>query len=465
MQGAVLVLTLAFGFMLGGGAAKAFDCSGATLPSSIVICSDPELIRLADERQEAIFEARARIGEGAWPAFWENQKAWVRSYALACGIPQDRPPPLPVPTSIRECFRHAAEARITFVRSYGLTTPGTPASAASRIGPGYDCNRVVRPLALMICADPDLSRMDLRYNQAFWALLQQLDPSARQGLRQEEEAFIDAVQDQCGMPRSGGLTPQVWQARDCIRGAYGGQRNRWLSRLSGAAYEEATRPAERHLALQRNLETLGFLSRDAAIDGAYTGETRNAIIAWQTQRGRIATGLLGDLDARAVEGEATAGVGRTLTTPPMALDPPDEIPLKLEGKLFVVTVRINGAIALPFILDSGASDVQIPADVAMTLTRAGTISNEDFIGLQTYTLADGSQLRGDQFKLRELRLGNHVVRDVIATTGPVKGDLLVGQSFLSRFGTWAIDNMRQVLILQSSDEDQHGVRATRQVVN
>ena len=120
---------------------------------------------------------------------------------------------------------------------------------------------------------------------------------------------------------------------------------------------------------------------------------------------------------------------------------------------------------LPFILDSGASDVQIPADVAMTLTRAGTISNEDFIGLQTYTLADGSQLRGDQFKLRELRLGNHVVRDVIATTGPVKGDLLVGQSFLSRFGTWAIDNMRQVLILQSSDEDQHGVRAARQVVN
>jgi hypothetical protein len=68
-----------------------------------------------------------------------------------------------------------------------------------------------------------------------------------------------------------------------------------------------------------------------------------------------------------------------------------------------------------------------------------------------------SQLRGDQFKLRELRLGKHVVRDVIATASPVKGDLLLGQSFLSRFGTWAIDNTRHVLILQSSDEDQHGV--------
>jgi clan AA aspartic protease (TIGR02281 family) len=149
----------------------------------------------------------------------------------------------------------------------------------------------------------------------------------------------------------------------------------------------------------------------------------------------------------------------------MASGSREEIPLKPEGKLFVVTVRINDTIALPFILDSGASDVQIPADVAMTLKRTGAISNEDFIGSQTYTLADGSQLRGDQFKLRELRLGNHVVRDVVATIGPVKGDLLLGQSFLSRFGTWAIDDTRHVLILQSSGEDQRGVRAARQVVN
>ena len=38
--------------------AWAFDCAGAKLPSSIVICSDPELIRLADERQQAFNEAR-----------------------------------------------------------------------------------------------------------------------------------------------------------------------------------------------------------------------------------------------------------------------------------------------------------------------------------------------------------------------------------------------------------------------
>jgi predicted aspartyl protease len=125
--------------------------------------------------------------------------------------------------------------------------------------------------------------------------------------------------------------------------------------------------------------------------------------------------------------------------------------LTREGKLFVVPARINDAITLPFILDSGASDVQIPVDVVTTLARAGTISDSDLRETQTCTLADGSTVRCDELMLRELRLGNHIVRNVVASIGPPKGDLLLGQSFLSRFGVWAIDNARRVLILESPD--------------
>jgi uncharacterized protein YecT (DUF1311 family)/predicted aspartyl protease len=403
-------------------------------------------MRLADERQDAINEARERIGEDAWPALWDNQKAWVRSYALACGISQDRTPPMPVPASVRACFKRAAEARIFFIRGYGSVAP---TAITKRVGPGFDCTKAARPLALMICADADLSRVDLGFNQAYWALLQQLDPSARQGLRQEDVAFIDAVQDHCGLPRSGGLTAQVWQVSDCVKGAYEAQRNQWLSRLSGPAYEEATRQAERHLALQRDLEALGFLPAATLVNGAYAEETRSAIIAWQTQRGRTPTGLLGERDARAVEGEATGIAEPDRAPAPKAFSPQDEVLLTPSGNIFRVPVRLNDAITLSFVLDSGAADVQIPADVAMTLARAGTISEEDFIGSQTYTLADGSQLKGDQFRLREVRLGNHVAHNVVASIGQVKGDLLLGQTFLSRFGIWAIDNTRRILILES----------------
>jgi hypothetical protein len=67
MRLAVILLTFVLATTLGNGAAEAFDCTGVTLPSSIVICSDPDLTRLADERQQAIDEARGRIGEEARP--------------------------------------------------------------------------------------------------------------------------------------------------------------------------------------------------------------------------------------------------------------------------------------------------------------------------------------------------------------------------------------------------------------
>jgi uncharacterized protein/predicted aspartyl protease len=456
MRLAALILTLALGSTLANGTAKAFDCAGISLPSSIVICSDAELMRLADERQDAINEARERIGEEAWPVLWESQKAWVRSYAPACGISQDHPPPMPVPASIRACFKRAAEARIAFIRGYRLAVPGVTTAARQRVGPGFDCSKAMRPLALMICADADLSRVDLRFNQAYWALLQQLEPQAQRGLRQEDQTFIDAVQDQCGVPRSGGLTTQVWQSRDCVRNAYEGQRSRWLSRLSVPAYEEATRSPERLLPLQRSLESLGFLFVAPRVAGVYGEEERSAIMTWQTQRGRAPTGLLGEADARALEREARGSEHAPASVPKLS-GPPDEILLKPEGKLFVVSVRINDAITLPFILDSGASDVQIPVDVAMTLARAGTISESDFRGTHTCKLADGSKVRCDELMLRELGLGNHIVENVIASIDEPNSELLLGQSLLSRFGSWAIDNTRHVLILQSPNESEQTV--------
>jgi S1-C subfamily serine protease/uncharacterized protein len=299
-------LALVLLVFVGNKAAAAFDCGGATLPSTIVICSDPELVRLADERQSVINEARGRIGEDRWPALWEDQKIWVKSYATACGIPPDRPPPIPVPASIRSCFKRAAEARIAYLRGYGLSgapAPINPGNAAlSRIGPGFDCDNAMRPLALLICADIDLSRVDLRFNQAYWALFQQLGPAGQPQLKKDDVQFIEQVQDQCGVPRSGGLSSEAWRSRDCVRDAYEKKRAGWLARLVGEAREEAARSLEKHVALQQALGKLGF-ALSGPPDGVYARGTRDAIIAWQTARGRTVTGFLGDRDAMALEHE------------------------------------------------------------------------------------------------------------------------------------------------------------------
>jgi peptidoglycan hydrolase-like protein with peptidoglycan-binding domain len=130
--------------------------------------------------------------------------------------------------------------------------------------------------------------------------------------------------------------------------------------------------------LQQNLQALGFLPKDMPINGAYGQVTRTAIIAWQTARGRAATGLIGDDDARALGGEIAAlnkspGAAGSIqpSLPPQSgaqsSNPPaghqDVISMVLEHGTYWVPVMINDVLKLDFAVDSGAADVQITRDV------------------------------------------------------------------------------------------------------
>jgi predicted aspartyl protease len=123
------------------------------------------------------------------------------------------------------------------------------------------------------------------------------------------------------------------------------------------------------------------------------------------------------------------------------------IPVKAQGGTYVVPVLINKAITLNFVIDSGASDVSIPADVVLTLIRSGTLQPSDFIGKQTYKLADGSTVPSTTFRIRSLTMNNVVIENVKGSVAPVAGELLLGQSFLSRFKTRSVDNAKQALVL------------------
>jgi clan AA aspartic protease (TIGR02281 family) len=124
------------------------------------------------------------------------------------------------------------------------------------------------------------------------------------------------------------------------------------------------------------------------------------------------------------------------------------VALESQGGAYVVPVLINNAITLNFVVDSGASDVTIPADVVMTLVRTGTLKEEDFIGSKTYTLADGSTVPSATFRIKSLKVGNRMIDDVTAGIAPIQGNLLLGQSFLNKFNSWSIDNTKHVLILR-----------------
>ena len=128
--------------------------------------------------------------------------------------------------------------------------------------------------------------------------------------------------------------------------------------------------------------------------------------------------------------------------------PQTQVSFRQRGGTFIVPVTINNAIRLNFTLDTGAADVSIPADVVMTLIRTGTISDNDFLGKQTYVLADGSKVPSVTFRIRSLRVGDKVVENVTGSVAPSSGGLLLGQSFLKHFRSWSIDNQRMILVLE-----------------
>jgi clan AA aspartic protease (TIGR02281 family) len=126
-----------------------------------------------------------------------------------------------------------------------------------------------------------------------------------------------------------------------------------------------------------------------------------------------------------------------------------ELPLGNDNGELILLVKINNAITLPFIVDSGATDVSVPEDVVHTLMRGHMIDeNTDISSEKPYVMANGLITKLQTLTIKTLTIGNLNVQNVTGNIGPAEGRLLLGQSFLKRFETWSIDNNRQKLILK-----------------
>src|SRR5580698_5781024 len=76
-----------------------------------------------------------------------------------------------------------------------------------------------------------------------------------------------------------------------------------------------------------------------------------------------------------------------------------QVALEDDGGTYRIPVQINGSMDVKFTIDSGASDVSIPADVVAKLVQSGTVTRDDFIGRQTFVLADGSTVPSAVFRI------------------------------------------------------------------
>ena len=118
------------------------------------------------------------------------------------------------------------------------------------------------------------------------------------------------------------------------------------------------------------------------------------------------------------------------------------------GGTFEIPCDING-LPLQMIFDTGASDVTISSVEANFMLKNGYLSEKDIKGKRYYQIADGQISEGTTITLRELKIGDAVLRNVDASVvKSQRAPLLLGQSAMERFGTITIDNQNNKLIIK-----------------
>jgi uncharacterized protein YecT (DUF1311 family) len=158
-------------------------CAQASQPSSIALCSDPELRELAIERNHAFEAARARLSGDAYRALLREHKGWVRSYSTACGISETTAPQLPLPAETLSCLKRAGQARVEYLWKYvggnSLLAQPKPTEAPDKAyqeaisnfaralaGSGYVAQPAPTRHRDAACADADLGCKSIRLRQS-----------------------------------------------------------------------------------------------------------------------------------------------------------------------------------------------------------------------------------------------------------------------------------------------------------
>lgn len=121
------------------------------------------------------------------------------------------------------------------------------------------------------------------------------------------------------------------------------------------------------------------------------------------------------------------------------------IKMRKENGVFYIPARINGQ-ELEFIFDTGASNVLISQVEATLLWKQGKLSEDDILGEVQSHVADGSIVNNTAIILRQVEVAGVTLRDIEAlVSSNTQAPLLLGQSVMSRFGSFTIDNQNSTI--------------------
>lgn len=123
----------------------------------------------------------------------------------------------------------------------------------------------------------------------------------------------------------------------------------------------------------------------------------------------------------------------------------NRIRMKPMGGVYEIPIKING-VAMNFIFDTGASNISISDTEVLFLLKQGKITELDILGTVRFSDATGRISEGTMINLREVQIGNRMLKNVKANVvHSINSPLLLGQSALGKFGKVTIDYENNIL--------------------
>lgn len=119
-----------------------------------------------------------------------------------------------------------------------------------------------------------------------------------------------------------------------------------------------------------------------------------------------------------------------------------------QGGTFEIPCEVNG-LPLQMLFDTGASSVTLSSVEANFMLKNGYLPTKDLGGKEYYRIADGGITEGTLVTLREVKIGDFILKNVKASVvSNQKAPILLGQSVMERFGTITIDNIGGKLLIK-----------------
>ena len=117
----------------------------------------------------------------------------------------------------------------------------------------------------------------------------------------------------------------------------------------------------------------------------------------------------------------------------------NRIRMTKKNGVYTIPIKINNQ-EMEFILDTGASDILLSTLEAVLLIKQGSLTENDILGQEAYSMANGAIEVGTVVNLRQVQIGSKTIYNVRATVvDNIAAPLLCGQSALARFGKIVID--------------------------